>query len=83
MKTLLKIIVATIIGLNAGMVAIALNATDNVVFAAIITVDVVVAYALGVFDIPEETEKTDRPKTERQKGHILYSKSARDLSKTA
>ena len=57
MKTILKIIVATIIGLNAGMVAIALNATDNVVFAAIITVDVVVAYALGVFDIPEETEK--------------------------
>lgn len=68
MKTLLKIIVATIIGLNAGMVAIALDATDNVVFAAIITVDVVVAYALGVFDIPEETKKTAMRKDMKQQG---------------
>lgn len=68
MKTLLKIIVATIIGLNAGMVAIALNATDNVVFAAIITVDVVVAYLLGVFDIPDETKKTAMRKDMKQQG---------------
>ena len=69
MKTLLKIIVAAIIGLNAGMVAVALNATDNVVFAATITVDMVVAYALGVFDIPDETKKTAmRKNIKRQSG---------------
>ena len=68
MKTILKIIIATIIGLNAGAVAVWLNATDNVVFAAIITVDVVVVYALGVFDIPDETKKTAMRKDMKQQG---------------
>lgn len=68
MKTLLKIIVATIIGLNAGMVAIALDATDNVVFTAAFTVDMVVALVIGVFDIPEETKKTAMRKDMKQQG---------------
>lgn len=68
MKTILKIIIATIIGLNAGAVAVWLNASDKVVFTAIITVDVVVAYALGVFDIPDETKKTAMRKDMKQQG---------------
>lgn len=68
MKTLLKIIVAAIIGLNAGVLAVALNATDNVVFAATITVDMVVALVIGVFDIPEETKKTAIRKGMKRQG---------------
>lgn len=68
MKTFLKIIVATIIGLNAGMVAIALDATDNVVLTAMMTVAAAVAVLIGVFDIPDETKTAMRKRMKRQSG---------------
>lgn len=77
MKTLLKIMIAAIIGLNAGVVAVALNATDNVVFAATITVDMVVALVIGVFDIPDETKKTAMRK------HIKRHDSTNDMQEAA
>ena len=58
MKTFLKILVATIIGLNAGIVAIAFDATDTAVFAVTITASIVVSVLVGVFDIPDKTETT-------------------------
>lgn len=68
MKTFLKIIVATIIGLNAGIVAIALDATDTAVFAVTIMASIVVSVLVGVFDIPEKTEKRAMHKRMKRQG---------------
>ena len=68
MKTFLKIIVATIIGLNAGVVAIAFDATDTVVFAVTITASIIVSMSIGVFDIPEKTEKRAIHKRMKRQG---------------
>ena len=53
MKTFLKIIVATIVAMNAGVVAILLDWSDNVVITIAITVSIAVGFLLGVFDMPE------------------------------
>ena len=68
MKTFLKILVATIIGLNAGIVAIALDATDTAVFAVTIMASIVVSVLVGVFDIPEKTEKRAMHKRMKRQG---------------
>ena len=66
MKTFLRIIVATIIGMIAGMVAIMYDATDNVVFTVTIMVDAAVAVLIGVFDVPDESKTAMRKRMKRQ-----------------
>lgn len=77
MKTFLKILVATIIGLNAGVVAIVFDATDTVVFAVTITASIIVSMSIGVFDIPEKTRKTTMRK------HIKRQDCTKDMQEAA
>lgn len=57
MKTFLKIIVATIVAMNAGVVAILLDWSDNVVITIAVTVAIAMSAFLGVFDMPEDGNK--------------------------
>lgn len=60
MKTALKMFIATIVGMNAGVVAILLDWSDNVVFTIAITVSIAVSFFLGVFDMPEDGHRAIR-----------------------
>lgn len=57
MKTFAKMIVAAIVALFMACVAIAYNASDNLVFCTLFTVGIAVSALLGVFDMPERKGK--------------------------
>lgn len=57
MRTIINIFIATIVAMNAGVVAIMLDWSDNVVITIAVTVAIAVSLFLGVFDIPEDNDK--------------------------
>lgn len=57
MKTILKMLVAALVGLAMACVLIWHDASDNAVIGTFFTVAIAVALALGVFDMPERRRK--------------------------
>ena len=60
MKTMLRMFVAIIVAMNAGVVAILLDWSDNAVVAVTFTVLIVVGFVVGVFDIPDDNHRAIR-----------------------
>lgn len=70
MKTFLKMIVAAIVAVGMGVVAIASDASDNLVIVTLFATGIAVSALLGVYDMPAERTKHDsiRHKTGRNYG---------------
>lgn len=60
MKTILKVLVATIVAMDAGVAAIMFDWSDRVVIAATTVVLLAVGMLLGVFDMPEDDHRAIR-----------------------
>lgn len=57
MRTIINFLIAAIVAVNACVVAILCDASDNVCIAVLITVGMSVSFFLGVFDMPEDDDK--------------------------
>ena len=57
---MLRMFVAIIVAMNAGVVAILLDWSDNAVVAVTFTVLIVVGFVVGVFDIPDDNHRAIR-----------------------
>ena len=57
---MLRMFVAIIVAMNAGVVAILLDWSDNAVVAVTFTVLIVVGFVVGVFDIPDDNPRAIR-----------------------
>ena len=57
MKTLLKMFIAAIVAMDACVVAIMLDWSDNAVITIAVTVAIAMSAFLGVFDMPEDGNK--------------------------
>ena len=70
MKTFAKMMVAAIVAVGMACVAIAYNASDNLVFCTLFAAGIAVSALLGVYDMPAERTKHDsiRHKTGRNYG---------------
>lgn len=70
MKTFAKMIMAAIVAVFMGVVAIAHDASDNLVIVTMFAAGIAVSALLGVFDMPAERTKHDsiRHKTGRNYG---------------
>lgn len=69
MKTFLKMIVAAIVAVFMGVVAIAHDASDNLVIVTMFATAIAVSALLGVYDMPERTKHDSiRHKTGRNYG---------------
>lgn len=60
MKTLLKMFIATIVAMDACVVAIMLDWSDKAVITVGVTVAIAVSFFLGVFDMPEDDHRAIR-----------------------
>jgi len=70
MKTFLKMIVTDIVAVGMAWVAIAYNASDNLVICTLLVTAIAVSMLLGVYDMPERTKHDSiRHKTGRNYGH--------------
>ena len=54
MRTIINIFIATIVAMNACIVAILCDASDSACISVLITVGMEVCAFLGVFDMPED-----------------------------
>ena len=69
MKTFLKMIVAAIVAVGMACVAIAYDASDNLVICTLFATGIAVSALLGVYDMPERTKHDSiRHKTGRNYG---------------
>lgn len=70
MKTFAKMIVAAIVAVFMGIMAIAYDASDNLVIVTMFAAGIVVSALLGVYDMPAERTRHDtiRHKTGRNYG---------------
>lgn len=57
MKTFLKMIVAAIVAVFMGAMAIAYGASDNLIICTMLVTAIAVSALLGVFDMPAERTK--------------------------
>lgn len=69
MKTFLKMIVTDIVAVGMACVAIACDASDNLVICTLLVTAIAVSGLLGVYDMPERTKRDSiRHKTGRNYG---------------
>jgi len=66
MKTFLKMIVAAIVAVGMACVAIANDASDNVVIVTLFATGIAVSALLGVYDMPAERTKHDSIRPQRR-----------------
>lgn len=66
MKTFLKMIVAAIVAVGMACVAIAHDASDNLVIVTLFATGIAVSALLGVYDMPAERKKHDSIRPSRR-----------------
>lgn len=66
MKTFLKMIVAAIVAVGMACVAIAHDASDNLVIVTLFATGIAVSALLGVYDMPAERKKHDTIRPSRR-----------------
>jgi len=66
MKTFLKMIVAAIVAVGMACVAIANDASDNLVIVTLFATGIAVSALLGVYDMPAERTKHDSIRPQRR-----------------